>query len=516
MALNRRRTRLFCGTLSAAAALGAACAASARDYYLDAAGGSDAAPATRTAPWKSLARVNATTFAPGDRILLKSGGVWTGQLFPKGSGAADAWITLDRYGAGSKPLLRSENAAEPVVLQGQQFWTIQNLAVVGGNRGVLIGSNGILSPQVLHGIHLRGLDVSGAAGDRTGDHAGIHLIPSTAAMDDVRIENCFVHAVNTEGIWLENLNSSLCTHVTLRGNRIDGTHGNGIVVNSTETPLVEDNVVYRCGAVNTDAGQAVGGLFPFKCHGGVFQHNEVAYTARSVDGYGFDLDEGCSGTFLYQYNYSHDNWGGFFEDTVHSLDGLADRCFLRDNISLNDGAGDPATHDTGKNAWGLFRLTGKHLTVYNNVFSSDRLPLYVQQWYNPQGAAEFLNNIFWCPNGFHSEADDHLAGSNPFVYDHNLFWGANGPADGTHQLNRVNPRFVRPGPVTDGFRALRGYRLQAHSPCRRAGRTITNNGGRDFFGNSLPLRSPDIGAAQFPFSPDPLRAGRGAGETAWR
>ena len=52
-------------------------------YYLDSARGNDSSPGTSPkAAWKSLSKVNATTFKPGDRILLKSGSAWNGQIGP--------------------------------------------------------------------------------------------------------------------------------------------------------------------------------------------------------------------------------------------------------------------------------------------------------------------------------------------------------------------------------------------------------------------------------------------------
>ena len=479
--------------------------AQARAYYVDADNGRDGNAGSLSAPWQSLVKVSQTTFQPGDRILLHAGGVWNGQIFPKGSGTESRWITLDRYGRGPKPRIHSDTDAEPIRLDGQSYWTIQNLAASGGSRGVLIGSNGVSRPQSLHGLHLRNLDIAESTGGPTGEHAGIHFVLSTASIDDVLIADCRLDHVNATGIWLQNFdeNARLATNVVIRGNTIDGTHDNGIVVNKCENPRIEDNTVYRCGAVQPDptGAQYNAGIFPFKCHNGMVQRNEVAYTARSGDGQGLDLDEGCSGVFVYQRNYSHDNWGGFFEDTSNSLNGPNDRCLLRYNISVNDGAGDSATggstaHGTGKNAWGLFRITGRHLTVYNNVFYSDRTPLYVQQWYNVNGAAEFVNNIFWCPKGFRSEANDTLNGPNPFAFDHNLFYGSRGPAGGARQWDNTDPRFVRPGAGGAGFRALVGYRLRPGSPCLRAGRWLPDNGGRDFFGVPLPLGPPDIGAAQ--------------------
>ncbi|MFC4006041.1 hypothetical protein ACFOY2_02325 [Nonomuraea purpurea] len=64
-------------------------------YYVDAAAGDDTASGRdRAHAWKSLTKVNQTTFAPGDRILLRAGQRWAGQLWPKGSGRPGAPITV--------------------------------------------------------------------------------------------------------------------------------------------------------------------------------------------------------------------------------------------------------------------------------------------------------------------------------------------------------------------------------------------------------------------------------------
>ncbi|MDN5204324.1 hypothetical protein QQ008_23230 [Fulvivirgaceae bacterium BMA10] len=44
---------------------------------------------------------------------------------------------------------------------------------------------------------------------------------------------------------------------------------------------------------------------------------------------------------------------------------------------------------------------------------------------------------------------------------------------------------------------LIGYHLQPTSPCINTGQIITNNGGRDFWGNALYNGTPDIGAHEF-------------------
>src|ERR1700723_2581973 len=81
-----------------------ALACHAATYYVDFAKGADANSGTEErAPWKTLEKVNAARFLPGDRILLKSGSSWQGQLSPASSGGDGAPLVIDRYGKGPRP-----------------------------------------------------------------------------------------------------------------------------------------------------------------------------------------------------------------------------------------------------------------------------------------------------------------------------------------------------------------------------------------------------------------------------
>lgn len=80
--------------------------ARAADYYVDAAAGDDLAPGSRGAPWKSLWRVARAKLAPGDRVLLRSGQVFRGQLRLDVSGAPGRPIVFTAFGDGPPPSLR--------------------------------------------------------------------------------------------------------------------------------------------------------------------------------------------------------------------------------------------------------------------------------------------------------------------------------------------------------------------------------------------------------------------------
>jgi hypothetical protein len=78
----------------------------AATFYVDATGGIDTndglSPATA---WKTVAKVNGSTFSAGDSILFKRGQVWNENLVPPSSGASGNPIVFDAYGTGEAPTL---------------------------------------------------------------------------------------------------------------------------------------------------------------------------------------------------------------------------------------------------------------------------------------------------------------------------------------------------------------------------------------------------------------------------
>jgi hypothetical protein len=77
----------------------------AATYYVGATNGNDSnnGASTLTA-WKTVAKVNSSTFSPGDSILFKRGELWREKLDVPSSGSSGNHITFGAYGNGSKPL----------------------------------------------------------------------------------------------------------------------------------------------------------------------------------------------------------------------------------------------------------------------------------------------------------------------------------------------------------------------------------------------------------------------------
>jgi hypothetical protein len=294
----------------------------ATTYYVDAAQGSDAdSGASAAAPWKSLGRIAATDFQPGDHILLRGGSVWHEQLKPHSSGAAGAPIVFDRYGDGPRPRLELDGATEDaVLLRNVQQIEVRNLEIT--NHGA--------APAVRRGVHIA-LDNFGTAThivvsamyihDVNGtnekkDNGGIIFStngPSTPSrFDDLRIENNIVWRVDRSAIagqsyhwprnrWFPSL------HVVISGNYVDDIGGDGIVPWATDGALVEYNIARDC---NRRAGDFNAGIWPWSTDNTLLQWNEASLTRGTRDGEGFDSDYNSRGT-VFQYNYSHENEGGF-------------------------------------------------------------------------------------------------------------------------------------------------------------------------------------------------------------
>jgi hypothetical protein len=79
---------------------------SATNYYVDSAAGSDSNTGTATdKPWKTIGKINSTSFAAGDSILFKKGSTWREALIVPSSGNTSKNLSFAYYGSGVNPRL---------------------------------------------------------------------------------------------------------------------------------------------------------------------------------------------------------------------------------------------------------------------------------------------------------------------------------------------------------------------------------------------------------------------------
>jgi hypothetical protein len=386
---------------------GAVLATEGATYYVDSAAGQDTNPGTSaSAPWNSLEKVNRTVFHPGDRVLFRAGQSWRGQLVPQGSRGGKGILVIDRYGGGPKPKIDGSGQVEDVV----RLYNVQNIEI----RNLEITNHGIM-PAVRRGVHIfldnfgtakhiviSGLyihDVNGVngSGDHSKDNGGIIFQTNgdkiRSRFDGLTIERNIILRVDRSGIAAQSYHATRTRwfpslHVVIRDNFVDDIGGDGIVPWATKRVLVEHNIVRNC---NRRARSYNAGIWPWSTDDSLFQLNEASFTRTTRDGEGFDSDYNSRNTH-FQYNYSHDNEGGFMLICTPVARNRSENIgntgtVIRYNISRND-------HTRG------FHLSGaEHTTVDHNVIyvgpQIDIQMLAVTNWNGWGRDALFRDNVFW-------------------------------------------------------------------------------------------------------------------------
>ena len=134
------------------------------------------------------------------------------------------------------------------------------------------------------------------------------------------------------------------------------------------------------------------GIWPWSSDDTIIQFNEVSEFKGTRDGQAFDSDGNCSGT-VFQYNYSHDNDGGFMlicsSGTWKPPRMIPNSgTIVRYNISQNDRAR-------------TFHISGpvKDVQIYNNVFFIGKeldIPVFLfTDWDGWSQGIQVANNIFY-------------------------------------------------------------------------------------------------------------------------
>lgn len=375
-------------------------------YYVDSFNGDDRNDGRHSGrAWKTLRAVNEVTFHPGDRILFRRGGIWFGQLHPKGCGSPDAYLSIGSYGRGPKPLFHGGGLqGEGVVyLYNQSYWQIEDLEVVnpgdseGDRRGVEIRAENI---GVIRGLYIRNLHVHHVTGIRGHDYAskktgGIYIavrddrnVPTR--FDDVRVSDCLLHDLSNQGIVTNNERNhkdypgtpewhhQKFTNVCIRQNVLHHISKNAIIVRLAENGKVEHNLCYE-----TALGMSGNTMFTISSQGTVFQYNE-GFLNRSTDADGslYDPDLSSPGT-MWQYSYSHHNAHGLVWFCTREADS---GIIVRHNISSND---------YGYLIYANYAFSGAK--IYGNMFyvSSGRSPVIFRENPRNRHVYEFSNNLIY-------------------------------------------------------------------------------------------------------------------------
>jgi hypothetical protein len=519
-------------------------------YYVDSVDGSDSNSGTSEAlAWKSLSKVNATTFTQGDEILFKAGDSWDGQLYPKGSGASGAPIVIDKYGSSSSlPVIngdgtqRTYHETGAVYLRNQQYWEINNLEVTNDDDfttdevSTTYDSNN--EPSNIRDGILIVLDTDEVASGQSG------------IMNHIYIQNCYVHDVDSVDEWpstygnasfsggimfyvIGSLKSDMSFNdVEIKNNTIKKCDMLAVAnFNYTTSTDFQDEIgTYNLWQTNiyighnymSDIGQGgidlcdaknavceynvldgwherynaqCAGIYPWKSWNVTFQNNEVyngptTTDSSNGDGTAFDFDS-PNINIVYQFNYTHNNPMGWM-----SYLGRSDNNIARYNISDDGGSylikfgwfdvDTSATYFLNN----VFIYSGS-TTKFTNCNSSLSTYFKTVNYY-------FYNNVFYDKTGPSSSTwPTSTTKYGTAVFSNNCFYSTNGthtsgePSDSSKIT--ANPLFVSPGntPTTgssgllSGATVWNGYKLQSTSPLIGKGKYVSQIGTTDFYGTAL-------------------------------
>lgn len=493
---------------------------SPKTYYIDSRAGNDNNSGTSVnRAWKTLQKVNSQVFKSGDKIYFKSGGVFTGQLKPMGSGKKGQLIEINRYGTGLKPRIEGSGVGLSALhLYNVQYWKISNLDI--SNKGETVAANRcgvrveLKDFGTAHSIILKDLeihDVNGSLIKNEGGGAGIICSNEGKLItffNGLLIENCTITNCQRNGILINGYWKRSDWHpsknVVIRGNVLDGVAGDGIVPIGCDSALIEHNVMRNCPRLLPDS-EAAAGIWPWSCDNTIIQYNEVSDHKAPWDGQGFDSDWNCRNTLI-QYNYSHDNEGGFLlvcnDGGVNQPASIGNTgTIVRYNLSINDGL-----RSGGKHAGfsPVFHLTGpaNNIRIYNNLIYVTKKPegtdptlVDMGDWKGYCSDTYFSNNIFYVLD----KVDYELAGVSSISFRSNLYYGnhLNRPEDPFAVLN--DPLFVKQFDANiKGLKTAELFKLKKQSPAIAKGLPVEGKDIHDFFRNTVRAGAkPSLGIAEF-------------------
>lgn len=233
--------------------------------------------------WRTLARANAAILLPGDRIVLRRGGVWRETLRPSGDG-----VTIGGYGEGPRPIVTASDMvaihrfigktaalglwagdvrAEPtqVFVEGERIERVAHVADLrhpaqwcfDSDEGLVLAVHASQPPPewVEASVRESALDLQDRSGVVVEGLAVMHgardcILARTldrSAIVDCRIEGGFVAGLQLGG---EHLRRGLI----VRGNHVLRCGGVGIGFGGRiEHWIIEENLVEQCATLTEHA-----------------------------------------------------------------------------------------------------------------------------------------------------------------------------------------------------------------------------------------------------------------------
>lgn len=485
--------------------------ASPRTYYVSSSMGSDDNEGlTESAPWKSLDRLyvrgKSPGFQAGDRILLRRGDSWQGEISidcQKGTGGTQAApVRIGAYGSGPNPEILGDSAAlswsevegVPGVYRAELGAGGSIFAGYSAHIGMKggIGQDKLADPGRLKAallamppnsfgpvggrqsvVYVRTLTSGSPVYPETVmfRHAGVSITGcryfsvqdltikkfsnavELAGTDHVEVRNLQVEDTIGIGIYLRTVNS----YALIEGNTTDRTGNDAIYVLKSAHTVVRGNkishILSEILGFSTTGDQAAIGLQ--ESEDDLVEKNTITYVKGGIDFY-FEKNSVVRSNFIFHAL-------GF--GTPHGTD-----LEVYDNIVNVD----PPNYGNGVNVVN----TGQgRISVHDNTFYGASVYGLQSDTPNQKGPVEFRNNIVYARNSkalmvkfakvVVADQNCYFAPQMPRFWYRSKFFPdfSTYQTDGGREAHSLfaDPGFVEPGAHPDGFK------LSLNSPCRGHG-----------------------------------------------
>lgn len=425
-----------------------ACSNTSVSYYLDATNGNDSN--TGTSPkqaWRSMDKLNRVLLNPGDKVLLKRGEIFNGELEISAQGTPERRIYVEAYGEGdTKPcIVGHDTSMYAVRIYNSDYVTFQNIEIVNTGKQPVAYRSGLKVESLDYGIsrnivvnNVTVRDVNGSLVKEKGGGCGIYIVnggkEKVSVFDSLTIENCHIlRCTRNAMIWSgysSRQNWHPSKHTVIRGNLIEEVPGDGIVPIGCDSTLIEYNVMRNCPELLPQT-EAAAGIWPWSCDNTLIQFNEVSDHKAPWDAQGFDSDWNCTGTVI-QYNYSHDNYGGMVlvcnsgeSPASFNIGNVGTK--IHYNVSINDGIRprltrigmfSPIIHVAGPVKNTHIRRNIMHVNKKPAV-DIDRTMMTLDSWGGYSDSTFVSENIFYTPE----ESCFNLTESKNNFFDGNYYLG---------------------------------------------------------------------------------------------
>jgi hypothetical protein len=462
--------------------------ASATTYYVSTTG-SDTNPGTQTQPWKTIAKVSASSFSPGDSILFKRGETWNETLIPPSSGSAGNPITFGAYGTGDLPTI--DGSGRNYCVDGKKdYITITNLHFTSPNKYAIAHTRWTADGKE---VSTPGWVIKNSKFTK----CGVNLFgPNTIVQDNVFVGPSPI--TGPDGAII--IHGLVAVNCSVLRNTISGYNARGIwFYNGADSPTANDNIVYDIASTVGTVGEGYGINFDGYGLPITGKITAIGNTVYNCSANGIEM-ENSAGSSVISRNLIHDCHQGILYMNYAASSRYADQRGL-DVKGL-------VTHNIVYQCrYGIRLHDASGVDIWNNVIY-DGVGAYPAGLIIFDNGTYFVDNIDFRNNiigsGMARAISANYAWKNHFsAFDNNavenpVFEERNPKASLTLAQLQASGSALNSFTTSPGFvdPAGRDFHLQSTSPAIDAGANVGLT--KDYEGNTIPQgAAPDIGAYEY-------------------